>query len=298
MTQDLLSFRVPPGIGDISWVYSKLAGLGRPLRIEVADSGPRRALPYLELLPLVKESCYVQAPNPAKIVAVPAICQAGKALPTWSAEQLVRAASEEVVPIDLNGWLEAGNRIEDFMPEIPTVHHYEMQLPPGPPMIGDGAAPIELFWRRFVCFYCANQDTVRRWHGWEPRQWGALARLLMDQCDLDGVALVGATWDRSFAERVFAALDFTAVLDLVGHFSLADTLRAIRRSLYLVAFPSGIPILATVMSRPTVMFYPDSLRGLMTSWAPPDVLEDGTYKAMPFCEPEAVFDWIKEKLHV
>jgi len=292
MTQELLSFRVPPGIGDISWVYSKLAGLGRPLRIEVADSGPRRALPYLELLPLVKESCYVKAPNPAKLTDPAAARRAGKAMPDWDSYRLISEASDHTIPIDLNGWLEAGNRIEDFIPNIPTVHHYEMLRPHGltiPTLLGE--------WTRSVCFYCANQDTVRRWQGWTPRQWAALAGMLMQSCGIDGIVLIGAAWDRSFADLVLAQMH-VPVRDLVGMLGLPNTLQVVDWSDYLVAFPSGIPILATVMSRPTVMFYPDSLRGLMTSWVPPDVLEDGTYKAMPFCEPEAVFEWIKEKLHV
>jgi len=288
MTNNLLSFRVPPGIGDISWIYSKLAGLGRPLRIEVADSGPRRALPYLELLPLVKESCYVKAPNPANM-------RGGKALPSWSAEQLVSAASEDIVPIDLNCWLEAGNRIEDFIPNIPTVHHYPIDIEKADgTFAGWGELNARLCFR-FVCFYCANADTVRRWHGWKPAQWASLARLLFSQFSLDGIVLLGAKWDRPFADEVHAALH-VRVVDLVGKLPLAGTLYIISRSRYLVAFPSGIPILATVLSRPTVMFYPDSLKGLMTSWVPRDVLDDGTYKAMPFCEPERVFEWIKERL--
>ena len=56
--QAILSFRVPSGIGDISWIYSKLASLNLPLRIEVAAGNPKRALPYLELLPMVQEAVY------------------------------------------------------------------------------------------------------------------------------------------------------------------------------------------------------------------------------------------------
>lgn len=277
---------MPPGIGDISWIYSKLAGLGRPLRIEIADSGPRRALPYLDLLPLVKEAAYVKAANPAKM-------RLGKASPHWGMDDLIGLARAETVPIDLNSWLEAGNRIEGFMPEIPTVHHYEMLQPlAGPSDLGN------ILWlrnghSRYISFYCANSDTVRRWHGWNPQQWSALADMLMQEYDLDGIALLGAEWDRPFAEKVLAATD-VMLFELVGKSRLAVTLDVLRRSLYLVAFPSGIPILATVMSRPTVMFYPDSLTGLMTSWVPPDVLQDGTYKAMHFCDPQQVFEWIRD----
>ena len=279
---------MPPGIGDISWIYSKLAGLGRPLRIEVADSGPRRALPYLKLLPLVKEARYVKTPNPAKMR------NGDKARPWWHPDVLIaRANKGEAIPIDLNGWLEAGNRIEGFMPEAPTVHHYEIVLTTDCPLRTRLACAGDSTWPRFICFYCANSDTVRRWHGWKPAQWAALARMLMQEYDFNGIVLLGAEWDRSFANEVYGVFE-VQTLNLVGQLELAETLLVLRNALYLVAFPSGIPILATVMSRPTLMFYPESLTGLMTSWVPPDVLQDGTYKAMHFCDPQQVFEWIRD----
>ncbi len=47
---------VPSGIGDVSWVYSKLCNVGERLEYEVADGWPYRTTQFLELLPGVSKA--------------------------------------------------------------------------------------------------------------------------------------------------------------------------------------------------------------------------------------------------
>ena len=148
-------------------------------------------------------------------------------------------------------------------------------------------------WQRFVCLYCANGNTVKRWGGWSPAAWAELARGLWGALDLDGFALLGAGWDRRFADRVIQGMPKELpLLDLVGQLSLAGTLHVLRRGLYLVAFASGIPILATVMRVPNLMLYPACLERLMAAWPPADMTESGAHKATGFCDPALALDWI------
>ena len=177
------------------------------------------------------------------------------------------------------------------MPALPTDHHYEMRLHPADGQIAESALEG---WRRFICFYCANRGTVTRWGGWTPERWAELARLLTGAFDLDGVVLLGADWDRGFADGVRDLLPCPCV-DLVGKLPLGGTLRVLLRARYLVAFPSGIPILATALRVPTMMFYPAHLERMQTAWAPPEMIESGAYKGCQFCAPAKAFDWIMSR---
>ena len=283
-----LHFRVPPGIGDISWVYSKLVNLGQPLIMEVARSNRPRSLPYLELLPHVRHAASCRD-SVASVLSAPDLSD-------WTVERLTREAADRPVTIQLNHWLESGKRIEGYIPDLPVDHHYAMYLRPADVALAESLLGS---WKRWVVFYCANQNTVRRWRGWQASQWAELALLFMGHYDLDGVVLVGAKWDRPMGQSVLNAV-FTRgggrvpTLDLVGRLPLSGTLHVIRRALYTVAFPSGIPILAAVMRRPALMFYPRHLKPMQNAWADPEMVESGDYKGCQFCPPQKAFDWIHD----
>lgn len=282
---DQLTFIVPPGIGDFSWVYSKLASLGRPLRILVPSHQSRnRLLPFLKLLPHVSEASYGKVPNPANH-------RDGNVQPDWTARELIDHGSAGNAKIELNTWLESGSRIEAFMPEIPTSHHYDIQMEP------EGRAQATALldgWDNFICFYCANRDTVTRWGGWQPSHWARLADLLWEQRGLDGFVLIGAGWDEGFNRDVEDAIR-QPVRNLVGRLSLSGSLHIIQTCSYLVAFPSGIPIVAAVMGRPVLMFYPRHLELMIDAWADPAMIRSGAYKGMIFPEPEQACDWLSER---
>lgn len=281
----VLKFVVPPGIGDISWVYSKLASLRTPLHFTVARGEPRRALPYLDLLPLVEGAEYGS-------FSTAYVLKEGHR-PRHTVVSLVEASSRSLLPLQLNTHLEQGERIEDYVRDLPVQHHYSMRL-----STADVAAADQLLtpWRRFVTFCCANKKTVNRWKGWQAREWAELASLLAAAYELDGIAIVGAEWDREMAAGVVAGVKGgIPVKDFTGKLPLAGSLHVVRRGLYAVAFPSGLPILAAVMNCPVLMFYPEHLIAMQNAWADPEMIESGRYKGCQFCAPEEVFHWIRDE---
>ena len=277
-----IAVRVPPGIGDFAWVYSKLVGLGRPLMVEAPHSNHARLAQIAELLPMVEEVGYARFTNPVH-------CRV-KARPDWTRRRLEAEAAAGPVVIELNHWLEAGCRIEAFMPELKTVHHYRVEVP------DEQAAEAEAAlggWSRFVALYCANADAGRRWKAWTAGEWAALGDRIAARADIQGLVLVGAEWDKGIARRVGKALRVPA-LNLTGRLPLGATLEVVRRSLCLVAFASGIPILATAMGLPNLMLYPAHLAPMMAAWAPPEMLESGAHRPMLWGSPRPVLEWVME----
>jgi ADP-heptose:LPS heptosyltransferase len=107
--------------------------------------------------------------------------------------------------------------------------------------------------------------------------------------------LVGASYDASCASETVARLrrkhpHLVEPVNLTGSCSVLETIEVLRRAALVVGYPSGIPILATYLRRPTVMFYnynpvsrvrrPDGhgvielmhAPGFAVSWVPPDCL--------------------------
>ncbi len=277
-----ITVRVPPGLGDFAWVYSKLVGLGRMLRVEAPHSNHDRLAQIADLLPMVQDVTYARFTNPVR-------CRV-KARPDWTRERLEADAAAGPVVIELNRWLEAGCRIETFMPELKTVHHYRIEVP------DEQAAEAEAAlggWSRFVCVFCGNADAIRRWHAWKPDDWALLGNEIAARADVDGLVLLGAEWDKGVAGRVCRALRVPA-LNLVGRLPLGATLEVVRRSLCLVAFASGIPILATAMCCPNLMLYPAHLEPMMAAWAPPEMVESGMHVPMLWGRRRPVLDWALE----
>lgn len=284
MTSDALHFAVPSGIGDISWIYSKVVSLGRPLCFSVTGGRPRRAVPFLQLLPSVASAEYGR-------LSTEQVLRRGHH-PQLSVAGLLTAARRQWMPLQLNTHLEHGHRVETYISDLPVTHHYEIRIPPR-----DVASAIEQVspWRRYLTLYCANARTVAAWKGWQPADWSALAGRLVRTYELEGVVMIGADWDVPFAASIVNAISAERIptKDLAGKLSIGASLEVVRRGCYLVAFPSGIPIVAAVMGRPVLMFYPDHLQRMQRAWADPAMIESGAYLACPFQDPDAVFGMIR-----
>src|SRR5215467_796658 len=116
---------VPSGIGDVSWAYSKLRNAGK-LVYEVADGWPYRTVPFLELLPGVAKAEYGPF-NYQDIVAFEQGTGIGHH-PTW--ENVNNGRGLERVLLEPNRHLEEGKRLEDWLPDLPTTFHYEINTRP------------------------------------------------------------------------------------------------------------------------------------------------------------------------
>ena len=279
-------FLVPSGIGDISWIYSKLVSLDVPLHMSVTPGQPQRAVPYLELLPRVVRADYGGLPTDE-------VLRLGQH-PNMRAADVLLRAREKPLPIQINTHLEHGQRIELYMPELPVQHHYRIAIPEADVMAARRAL---VPWERFVTFYCANARTAAAWKGWASSDWAEMAALLVPAYQLDGVVMIGADWDISLAAEIAPRIEAAgvAVKNLTGHLSMGASLHVIREGRYLVAFPSGMPILAAVMRCPVMMFYPKHLEPMQIAFADPEMIEEGTYKGCQFCPATRAFAWIKER---
>lgn len=262
------------GIGDISWVYSKLVTLNRPLDIvyytipEMANQPlGSRCVPLLQMLPGVRsyristlQTRMLRAHNPVDRDEIDAC------------DEIYCAA---------NTHLEIGRRIEEFLPGVDTNHHYPLNIPEEDRRY---ARHLTKNIPDYCLLYISSIGGNAHWGGWGADQWAALIYQYRMLIDNKPVLLIGAEWDHDLAKL----LHLPNMINLVGQTTLGTTLELIKLSRHFIAFPSGLAIMACQLKHPVLMFYPRSLRCLHYSWPPPAMIADHSYIATQWGNPEDI----------
>lgn len=268
--------KVCPGIGDNIWLLMKLWQCGQQFDWRIQDGQPRRGLPLFDMAPhLVKSAEYEKIPGGYKTLLVN---NAEKRYKLW------RNITKPEIYLSANQHLEAGKRIEKFLPDLPTTFRIPWELGEY-----EDLYPLKGKW---IGIYGSSYSTARAWGFWNADGWAKLVKLVHDYNPEYQFVLIGADFDMDMNSGLseLLAKDGVQHLNITG-MSLQGTAAIIKQLHYFFAFPSGLPILAHTMGIPLTMFYPPHLKLMMNTWARPEDIESGHYKGCQFCDPETIFDW-------
>ena len=277
-----IKINVPTGIGDFSWVYSKLLALNIPMEVIVARGHPPRLVPLAELLPgvcsMVVGDVGYEVIDKLKVDA------------KTTKRQLLDWPEGEVIPISANRHLEQGNRIETWLPELPVSHHYPINIPQRHVDTAEALLPKE----DFVCIFAANKNTCEAWDGWMAPQWCEFMQSFRKRVGDLPFVLIGASWDIGLGSEIAHGAERAGVplLDLTGRTVLGVSFHIVKRSKYFIAFPSGMAIYGHVLNHPTTMFYPDCLQGMIGTFDSPTARATNSFHETPFCTPSVLMDWL------
>ena len=286
----MLTFNVPPGIGDISWIYCKLASLGRPFQLNICENHTlNRACGFVDILPGVvnggyKNFSYSQAFLKDKLGLAPDT-------------DIYRLPDGEYY-LSANLWLDAGNRIEGFLPTLEPQFHYELATTDQHKE--NARKAIEGLPRPLIVIYTSKYVPPETgWHLWSPDEWAQFCRRLHEHFDGKvGFAFIGAKFDTTIGhEAAEKTAAFAPAVNLIGKTEVGDVVEIIREADYLVAFPSGMGILGDVIDTPTMMFLPHKLRLLKDTYADPKNIESGRHINTPYLKVDEAFGlWKKTGL--
>lgn len=282
----ILRVQVDPGIGDFSWAYSKLCCLDMPLHIVLPDTWPRRTGPLMDLLPPVVSWEYKQPKNKGRFLPC---AIGGLAFRDVSMEDFKAFVEKEdyYIWMSLNQHLEEGQRIENYFPECGTDYHYEIKTPEDAKAKAKELTGDEPYLLIYTSSYKANKI----WRGWQQEDWRNFVNLFRNEFgDIKNV-IIGAGWDTDYKDR----FKIHNTVNLVGDTPLEVTIEIIRNASYFVAFPSGLPVLSTVVNSPCWMFYPKHLEPMHWTWADPEDIKNKRYMASQWCPPEDVVKWLKDE---
>lgn len=278
-----LRIGVPSGIGDISWIVSKLVNTnGYKFIVEIADGWPYRAEEYIKLLGEKFEFGGYGDFEYRDIVGFE------KINPYQTFRDIVEAGYGRYL-IQNNHHLERGLPLKEWLPDLLTNYHYTLHT-----SSSDEAVATTLLKhvpRPRVGLSAASYRGAVAWKTWEGDKWRELIKV-MESAGYS-VVLMGGGWDdltRSLAnagKKVYSVVGQTSFGEAVAMHKLLDGY---------VGFSSGLGIIRTVLGLPTYMLWPSHQMALSSSWADPMDLATERYIATGYIDVDGVWGLLQYQL--
>lgn len=250
------------GIGDIFWVYQKLAPHFDEINIEIMvtndlDVVQVRGKPFCELLPKA---------GTVKAVLVSHEKYAEIASARFNLKNILDKGVQKFF-YAVNKPLEIGIRIEDIDPDVELERTVSLKGVPDSVEKGD-----------YLCAYVSGNKWDK---SWSDKKWAANIALMANALKLNTIKMTGAQYDAASQEKIaFALSDLGYNIQLTaGRLDLVDSIDLIRRSRFFFGYQSGLNILADNYDVPQAMVYFDFLRPMMNTWIKP-----GTFGVTHFAQ--------------
>lgn len=275
----MLEITTHPGIGDVSWIYSKLANCGRPLKLRIAeDKKTKRALPFAGILPFVSDADYGNVEDYFPL---------SKCENAFFSDYLKAEKEGKRLFVSANNHLEAGKRLEEYLPDLPTSFHYEINTSPKDAETAQRLLPSG----NVVGIYTSSEGGAKNWRGWHEGEWLDFCQRIRRETGAS-IAILGAGWDTDLSDKTANLLATSGIphVNLCGQTPMGVAVEVLKRLNYFVGFASGMGILGNVVGKPGLMFYPEHLSKLMTAWPCPVSLGTGRHIGMLWNRPLNVWE--------
>lgn len=276
------TIKVCPGIGDSIWLLQKLINSNEHFHFQIPDGTPQRGKPLFDLLPQIAASSEY----------VPGLTY--KKLDRENIQGKKRRwmdITEKSMFLTANRHLESHKRIEEFFPDLPTSYRLNYMTKKDDQDAANEILKDESV--KYIGIYTSAYSNSRNAGGWGPEEWFKLIKMLYKGKDICFV-LVGAPYDVGITEALITELERYNIpfINTTGQL-LPVVIELLKQFSYFIGFPSGLSILNETLGKDGVMFYQVKDKGIINMWAEPGRIEKGNIKECLFCEPEKIYDWVK-----
>lgn len=244
---------VPSGIGDFSWLWSKLVTTPHNFHIEYMGGYPDRLKAFLALLPPDRVLSF--SPNVDFCTRWDEnnelVCyrrDGNKSANVQKAGYLSSLSEDRLTFIENNSFLEAGNRIEGWWKdEIPGVdYHY--------------ALGGYLARSRPANYYIVNFSSYGTKKAWGYYEVDVAADIVRHISAVTGhiPLFIGGEYD-DFTKDIYERLAVSGdkCLSLIGRTqSLIDIIPILQQSRFYFGACSGLMVLTNILRRPVITYYP------------------------------------------
>jgi hypothetical protein len=284
----MITFKVPSGIGDLSWIYSKLINFKRDYRLVICGDNPRRTLPFAELLTGVRHSEYGNFSYwPTFMI---------KKLGISPNQSLNELEDGKEYYLSANLHLDNGGKLADFLPGTKTTYHYKIKSSlKRKKKVDNWLSKKE---GPFIGIYTSKYSSYRKdWKFWTKDKW---VEFIEGIYDLTGATFVfiGAEFDLDLGKEIVFKIRKKKIpyIDLIGKTHIADCWCLINKLDYVFAYASGIGILCDVIDTPATHYLPTPRHNkLCDTYADPINIESGRHINKLFCPVEEAVDNFKNR---
>lgn len=279
------TIKVCPGIGDNIWLLMKLVNAGERFIFQLSDGKPQRGKQIFDLFPQVAAGAEYVPGLPYKVIKENNIANF---LPKFSSINI------QDFYLSCNEHLEAGHRIEEFLPDLPTTYKLDYVTTNDQHQIAsDFLTPGLKNKKRHIGIFGSSYSTTRAWGFWNEDGWFELISKIHKYDPGYKFVIIGADWDTDMARNLMSKLEGANIpfVNTVGQ-DLGTVVEILKHIDYFIGFPSGLSILNETLGKNGVMFYPPHLSKMINAWADPARIQSGDYKGCLFCSPDKIFDWL------
>lgn len=263
-----VKIRTVQGVGDIFWVYQKLAPYVGAIDLTILilrhDEVQCRAIGFVKLLPKVRSVDF-------EVVSPQAYHQLAQAV--IPLERVVGNGGLYAC----NAALEKGVRLEAMDPGYAPQWGVPMMVP-DEPFLGHG----------YVAAYVSGNKHDSSWNDetWAQFIGDAVIAKRFDQLPM---VLLGASYDAARLKRIAELLQrrLSVRVSVVIDLPPADAVRVLRDAVFFIGYQSGLNVLADNYDTPQVMVYFPHLRKMLNSWCKPGHAEHGVFCAFTFDQKPA-----------
>lgn len=292
--KEYVKIAVPPGIGDSLWSMAYVEAIKSAYHkkscIVIQGTDLNRSGKFLSLFDFVDKVVYedfgIHPHGKPRYLK----CGAYNYIP--SGKNTIPNADITVIT---NGQLEQGIRLENILPDYPAnldIGVKNFRFPPHE--VEYAEETVASIGDPYALFYFGpkggnTSSSHNRGAIWKPRDWGRLAHEIRDRLGIEKIAVVGAKYDKDYADECIAHIPREMVHYFVGDLSIAQTYWVGLRSKFFVSFQSGIGIFLTYLGVPGCMWwraYGDSREtdgfssfheDMAHCWAPKWAIDSGQY---------------------
>jgi FkbM family methyltransferase len=245
--EKIVSVNSVQGIGDLMWVYRKIAPYVDGIKFNILITAPHpvqmRSKSFLWTLPKCKGVSFRLAqPWFYEEVAH------GK----YTLGELFTGKKEFVYAV--NKWLEDGVQIDDIEPDTKVLWN-----------IGLESTPVKDLPEKYLLVYASGSSRHDGTFQLTTSDWVTMILDAADQLDVDDIVFTGAAYDEWKTDEIIDAIGDRA--DCYKLFNeIRETMYVIQNAKYFIAYQSGLCMLSEEFGIPTFMIWSPQLDRMKTSW--------------------------------
>lgn len=271
--------QVAQGLGDIFWVYQKLAPHFDLInfQISVCDKSnvSTRSNDWLKILPKVGKVRLKTVGGSEYEKLISGKFYVKDVLKQW-------AANNRYVKYCCNKFLEEGTRLDEI-DEYPVEWNVPLQTQ-------EVKIPFDEYVTLYVSGSTKSEMTQKQHHVWSVQQWVDFHFMINDRCKINyPVVLIGADFDRDTILEVEQKLKErnVPVASYIQH-SPSRVCHILKNSKLFVGYQSGLNIVADNLNVPQVMVYFQYLEPMQYTWCKRENIKTLFHSGLFTEGPEAI----------
>lgn len=282
----MIRFIVPQGIGDISWLFSKIDDFSKhhEIKMAIANDTLKRSCYFIDMHPTISFDGYTSHSysdvNSNKIS---------------ENTDLNSLEDGKTYFLSANEWLEKGNNLNEFLPKEKINYHYNLCFREQSVERANSLLNSDLR----IGIYGSCYSMLRAWNFWKEHEWFGMVAKLVTEYPNACFYIIGAKFDIDLGDKLIELLKIQKVkyVRVIGE-SLETALWIIKNLDYLFAFPSGLGIMANVLKTPCIMFMPPMLKNMCHKFTPEQDNESGFFMNQLFINNMEAFKLFRQRGHI